>query len=103
MEQLPKLDAPATETDRAVRTGTNDRPIIDGQGKVLTKSITIPVFSGRSVAQKTTPEANNITLPRPSKDEEQPENSVSGHPEGPPQKMPKVGVEPTPGVNRTGF
>ena len=51
VEQLPNLDTPVTETERAVRTGTDDRPIVNGLGKVLTKSTTPPVVLGRSVAQ----------------------------------------------------
>ena len=103
VEQLPNLDGPVAESGRAVRTGTDDRPIVNGFGKVLTKSTTQPVFSGRSVAQKGLDEADNGIPSEAPKSTEQPEYGVSSYSKCSLKKLPKVGVEPTPGVNRTGF
>ena len=58
IEQLPDLNSPAG-TERAVglRTGTDDAPVSHSK-KVLTKSTSLPVSLGRSVAQSV-PESEN--------------------------------------------
>ena len=68
VEQLPDLDSPVPETGRAIRTGTDDRPIVDGLGKVLTKSTTHSVFLGRSVAQSPSTGEESQSLARASYD-----------------------------------
>ena len=104
VEQLPDLDSSIREADRAIRTGTNDdRPIVDGLGKVLTKSTVSPVFFSRFPAQNGSGEADNAIASKAPKSTEEPEYSVSSSSECPPANMPKVVVEPTPGLNRTGF
>ena len=96
VEQLPELDSPAAEADRAVRTGTDDRPIVSGLGKVLTKSTTPPVFLGHSVAQTGMEKAPNGDLSDMAKlSENGQEMALSGTSSDTPKSMGPVGPEPT--------